>query len=167
MKRRIGRVRWGIALLIGVGIIINYFDRTNMSVATKPLMHEYGLTKGQMGILLSSFAWSYALLQIPIGALLDKIGIKWLMRVGTLLWSVATLMTALVSGMGLIILSRILLGAAEAPAFPSASKATGYWFPIQERGLATSSFDAAAKFSNVIGVPIVAWAVTELSLIHI
>jgi len=160
MAKRIGKVRWGVALLIGVGIVINYFDRTNISVATKPLMNEYGLTKGQMGILLSSFAWSYALLQIPIGTLLDKVGVKWLMRVGTVLWSIATFMTAMVSGMGLIILSRILLGAAEAPAFPGASKATGYWFPTKERGLATSSFDAAAKFSNVIGVPIIAYTVT-------
>jgi sugar phosphate permease len=69
-------------------------------------------------------------------------------------------MTAIVSGLGLVLLSRILLGAAEAPIFPGAAKATGYWFPTKERGLATSAFDAAAKFSNVIGVPIVATAVT-------
>lgn len=161
MSQRLGRVRWRIALLIGIGIVINYFDRTNMSVATKPMMHEYHLTEGQMGILLSSFAWSYALLQIPIGALLDKVGVKWLMRVGTIIWTIATFLTAMVSGMGLIILSRILLGAAEAPAFPGASKATGYWFPLKERGLATSAFDAAAKLSNVLGVPIVAFAVTQ------
>ncbi|MCI0183504.1 MAG: MFS transporter [Acidibacillus sp.] len=161
MSRRLGNVRWRIAILIGIGIIINYFDRTNISVATKPLMQQYGLSKGQMGILLSSFAWSYALLQIPVGALLDKVGVKWINRVGMILWSLATFMTAMVSGMGLIIISRVLLGAAEAPAFPSASKATGYWFPKQERGLASSSFDAAAKFSNVIGVPIVAYSVTE------
>ncbi len=161
MNRRMGNVRWRIAFLIGVGIVINYFDRINISVATKPLMQQYGLSKGQMGILLSSFAWSYALLQIPIGALLDKVGVKWLNRLGMILWSLATFMTAIVSGMGLIILSRVILGTAEAPAFPGASKATGYWFPTQERGLASSAFDAAAKFSNVIGVPIVAYSVTE------
>lgn len=156
-----GRARWGIAVILFIGILINYFDRTNMSIATKPMMAEYHLTPGEMGILLSSFAWSYALLQIPIGVLLDKIGIKWLMRVGTILWTVATAMTAIVSGMGLIIVSRVLLGVAEAPAFPAASKATGYWFPLRERGMATSTFDAAAKFSNVIGAPLVAWAVTQ------
>jgi len=114
----------------------------------------------QYGVILSSFLWSYALLQIPVGQLLDSFGVKWLMRVGTIIWSLATFLTAIVSGLGLIILARVLLGAAEAPAFPGASKATGYWFPLNERGLATSSFDAAAKFSNVIGVPIVALAVT-------
>ncbi|KPV42609.1 MFS transporter [Alicyclobacillus ferrooxydans] len=157
---RRGKVRWSIAVVLFLGVLINYFDRTNMSVATKPMMHEFHLTTGQWGVLMSSFAWSYSLLQIPIGALLDKIGVKWLMRVGTVVWSLATFMTAIVSGMGLIILSRILLGAAEAPAFPGASKATGYWFPMRERGVATSMFDAAAKFSNVIGAPLVAWAVT-------
>jgi ACS family D-galactonate transporter-like MFS transporter len=159
MKR--GNVRWGIAVVLFIGILINYFDRINMSVATKPIMAEYHLTKGQWGIIMSSFAWSYALVQIPIGALLDKIGVKWLMRIGTIIWSVATFLTAIVSGLGLIMLSRILLGIGEGPAFPGASKATGYWFPIRERGVATSAFDAAAKFSNVIGTPIVAWAVTQ------
>ncbi|GMA63601.1 MFS transporter [Alicyclobacillus fastidiosus] len=151
--------RWGIGLLIGLGILINYFDRTNLSVAQQPISNLYHLNSAQMGIILSSFGWSYALFQIPIGALLDKIGVKWLVRVGTLIWSMATFMTAVVSGMGLLILSRVILGAAEAPAFPAASKATGYWFPVRERGLATSIFDAAAKFSNVIGTPLIAWAV--------
>jgi len=161
MRKKIGNVRWRIAILLAVGVLINYFDRTNISVATKPLMQQYHLSKGQMGIILSSFGWSYALLQIPVGALLDKVGVKWLVRVGTLIWSLATFMTAMVSGLGLVILSRVILGVAEAPAFPGAAKATGYWFPVKERGLATSAFDGAAKFSNVIGVPLVAWAVTQ------
>ncbi len=158
---KVGNKRWRIAVLIGIGIIINYFDRTNISVATKPMMEAFHLSAGQMGILLSSFAWSYALLQIPVGALLDKIGVKWLVRLGTILWTIATFLTSIVSGMGLIIFSRILLGVAEAPAFPGAMKATGYWFPVHERGLATSIYDASAKFSNVIGVPLVAFAVTQ------
>lgn len=160
LPRPRGNLRWGIAVLLFAGVVINYFDRVNISVADKPLSSAFGLSASQYGILLSSFLWSYALLQIPVGQLLDKVGVKWVMRVGTILWSLATFMTAIVSGLGLIILARVLLGVAEAPAFPADSKATGYWFPLNERGLATSSFDAAAKFSNVIGVPIVAFAVT-------
>jgi len=160
MRKRVGNLRWGIAILLGIGIVINYFDRTNISVATKPFEQDFHLSAFQMGIVLSSYLWSYTLMQIPVGALLDRIGVKWLIRVGTIVWSIATFMTALVSGLGLVILSRILLGIAESPAFPGSSKATGYWFPLNERGLATSAFDGAAKFSNVIGVPIVAAAVT-------
>lgn len=159
--RQRGNLRWGIALLLGAGILVNYFDRVNISVATEPLIADFHLTTAQFGIVLSAFGWSYALMQIPVGALLDKIGVKWLNRVGTILWTVATFMTAAVSGLGLLLLARVILGVAEAPAFPAASKATGYWFPLSERGKATSAFDAAAKFSNVIGVPIVALAVTQ------
>lgn len=160
MRNRVGNVRWFIAILLSIGIVINYLDRVNISAAAKPLIAEYHLSNADLGIILSSFLWSYALLQIPVGALLDRFGVKWLVRVGTIIWSLATFMTAIVSGFGLIILSRVLLGIAEAPAFPGSSKATGYWFPVKERGLATSAFDAAAKFSSVIGLPLVAWAVT-------
>lgn len=114
-----------------------------------------------MGIVLSSFLWSYALLQIPVGTLLDRIGVTWLMRVGTILWTIATFLTAMASGLGFLLFARVILGIAEAPAFPGASKATGYWFPLSERGRATSAFDAAAKFSNVIGLSLVALAVTQ------
>src|SRR5690348_16002590 len=126
VKKRVGGLRWAIAILLGIGIIINYFDRLNISVAAGPLTQEYHLSATQLGFILSSYLWTYTLLQIPIGALLDKIGIKWLMRIGTVIWSIATFMTAIVSGYGLIILSRFLLGIAEAPTFPGASKATGY-----------------------------------------
>lgn len=161
MKNKVGNVRWLIVALIGIGGIVNIFDRTNMSVATSSIMNDYGISKGQMGIILSTFAWSYAAMQIPIGLLLDKIGVKWIMRVATVIWSIACFMTAIASGLGLIILSRLILGVGESPMFPSASKATGYWFPIKERSLASSLFDASVRFSNVIGVPIVAWAVTQ------
>ena len=161
MEKRVGNARWGIAALLGVGIIINYFDRVNLSVATTPLIKEFHFTNTEIGLLLSSYLWSYTLLQIPVGALLDRIGIKWMMRVGTILWSIASFMTAIVSGLGLILLSRILLGIGESPAFPGSSKATGYWFPVRERGRATTAFDAAAKLSSALGLPVVALAVSE------
>lgn len=161
MVNGVKKRRWAIAMLIAVGVIINYFDRTNMSVATKPLEEEFHFTAGQMGILLSAFAWSYAILQIPAGTLLDKIGTKWVTRIGTIIWSAACFLTALATGQGFIILSRVLLGIGEAPYFPSAAKATSYWFPRNERGRAISLFDAQSKFSSAIGAPIIALVVTE------
>jgi len=161
MQRRVGNVRWGIAILLAIGIIVNYFDRVNLSVGAKDIIKEFHLSQAQYGVILSSYLWSYTLLQIPVGTLLDRFGVKWLVRIGTIIWAIASFMTALVSGFGLIILSRILLGIGEAPAFPGASKATGYWFPVKERGLATSSFDAAAKFASALGLPLVAIAVAQ------
>ncbi|PLT33272.1 MFS transporter [Bacillus sp. V5-8f] len=153
--------RWSIAFLIAVGVIVNYFDRTNMSIAIPMLKEEFDLTPGQMGIFLSAFAWSYALLQIPVGPLLDKIGVKWVTRVATIIWALACLLTAVANGWGLIILSRILLGVGEAPYFPAAAKAISHWFPQNERGKAIASYDAQSKLSNAIGAPLLALIVTE------
>jgi sugar phosphate permease len=159
--RRIPRLRWGIGILLGAGVLINYFDRINLSVATPQLQHDFHLTDGEIGWLLSGFFWSYALLQIPIGMILDRFGVTPITRISAFLWSVISGATALAGGFGGVLAARIILGVAEAPGFPASSKATGYWFPRQERALATSLFDAAAKFSNVIGVPVVALAVVH------
>ncbi len=142
--------------LIAIGVIINYFDRINMSVGVKPMSEEFHLSAGQVGILLSAFAWSYAILQIPAGTILDKIGVKWVSRIGTIIWTIACLLTAVASGQGLVMLSRVLLGIGEAPYFPGAAKAIGYWFPRNERGTAIALYDAQSKFSNAIGTPIIA-----------
>jgi sugar phosphate permease len=152
----IGRRRWLIGVLLGVGILINYFDRVNISVAAPQLQQEFGLTPTDMGLLFSAFFWSYAILQVPVGMVLDRFGVMSVSRVGAFLWGVASGVVAFANGFGAIFAARVLLGVAEAPAFPANSKATGYWFPRGERATATAIFDAAAKFSNVIGVPLVA-----------
>jgi MFS family permease len=78
-----------------------------------------------------------------------------------MLWTMASAVTAVAGGFWGIVAARLLLGVAEAPSFPAVSKATGHWFPRNERARATSIFDASAKFSNVIGVPLIAFAVVR------
>jgi MFS family permease len=157
---------------------VNYFDRINLSVAGPQLQQAFGLDASQLGWLFSAFFWPYALVQIPTGLILDRYGVTPIGRIGGFLWSCGTALTALAGGFGGILGARMLLGIAEAPAFPANSKATGYWFPRTERALATAIFDAAAKFSNVIGAPLVAvtilyfgwrgafWATAVLSFIY-
>ncbi len=158
---RIPRVRWGIGVLLGAGVLVNYFDRINLSVGGPQLQQEFGLTNSDLGWLFSALFWPYALLQIPTGMILDRFGVTLVNRVSTFFWSVASIVTAFAGGFGSILAVRILLGAAEAPSFPASSKATGYWFPRGERSLATAIFDAAAKFANVIGIPLVALVVVR------
>lgn len=157
----IGKMRWAIAILLFFGVLINYIDRSSIAVAEGDIRADFGLTAGQMGIVLSSFGWSYVLMQIPAGLLLDKIGIKWVFRVATIMWSVSCFLTAIISGTGLLIFARIVLGLSESPVFPGAMKATGYWFPRSERGTATAIFDSGQRLSNVIGFPLVAMAVVS------
>ncbi len=159
---RVPRRRWGIGVLLGIGILINYFDRINLSVAGADLERAFHIGPAELGLLFSAFFWSYALLQVPGGMVLDRFGVKWVGRWSALLWSIASAVTALANGLGIILVARVLLGIAEAPAFPASQKATGYWFPRQERARSTAIFDSAAKFSNVIGVPIVGLAIVSL-----
>ena len=82
---RIPRVRWGIGVLLGAGVLINYFDRINLSVGAPQLQQEFGLTDGELGWLFSGFFWSYAPLQIPSGMILDRFGVTAVYRVSSFL----------------------------------------------------------------------------------
>jgi MFS family permease len=150
-----------MGVLLGSGILVSFLDRINLSVAAPQLVREFDLGPVQLGILFSAFYWVYALLQIPVGLVVDRLGVTPVGRLGTLLWTLFSGLTALAGGYGGILAARILLGVAEAPSFPVVSKATGHWFPRRERARATAIFDASAKFSNVIGVPLVAFIVVR------
>ena len=152
---RVTNLRWGIALLLGIGILVNYFDRVNLTVAGGALRHEFGLDDVGFGYLLSAFGWTYAIAQIPVGLLLDRHGVVIVGRISTFCWSIFSLLTAAAGSFGMLFAARLGLGLAETPSFPIDAKATGCWFPTGERGVATAIFDSAAKFATGIGVPIV------------
>jgi len=150
----IPRRRWGIALLLGIGVLVNYFDRVNLSVSRDALQASFGISAVMFGYLSSAYNWTYAALQLPSGLLLDRFGVRRVGIVSTFIWSVASFAAAVSPGMAGLFGARFLLGVGEAPTFPANAKATGYWFPKQERSLATAMFDSAAKFSSAVGVPI-------------
>jgi sugar phosphate permease len=151
----IPRRRWWIALLLGFGVLVNYFDRVNLSVSQEALHNAFGISTVTFGYLLSTYSWTYAALQLPSGLLLDRFGVKLIGRIGTLLWSVASFAAAISTGIAGFVGARLLLGVGEAPTFPGNAKAIGYWFPKAERSLATAIFDSAAKFGPALGVPVI------------
>jgi MFS family permease len=147
------RRRWGIAFLLGFGVLVNYFDRVNLSVSQAALQSAFGISPVTFGYLLSAYSWTYAAFQLPSGIILDRFGVKLVGRIGTLLWSVASFAAAISTGLAGFFGARLLLGVGEAPTFPANAKAIGYWFPAQERSLATAIFDSAAKLASALGVP--------------
>jgi MFS transporter, ACS family, D-galactonate transporter len=147
--------RWRIAWLLGIGVLINYFDRVNLSVSSNALVATFGISDVIFGYLSSAYNWTYAACQLPIGVILDKFGVRRVGRVGTFLWSVASFGAAVTPTLNGLFGARFLLGVGEAPTFPSNAKAIGMWFPPHERGVATSLFDGAAKFASAIGVPLI------------
>jgi MFS transporter, ACS family, D-galactonate transporter len=146
--------RWRIAVLLGIGVLVNFFDRVNISVAYDALRVNWGISAVTFGYLASAYNWTYAALQIPVGIMLDRWGVRRIGRVATFLWSMASFASGLATGLYSFFAARLLLGVGEAPTFPANAKAVGYWFPERERSFATSINDAAAKFASAIGVPI-------------
>ena len=152
---RVPHRRWRIAFLLGLGVLVNYFDRVNLSVSQNDLYATFGISDITFGYLLGAYNWTYALCQLPIGVLLDRFGVRRVGRASTFLWSVASFAAALTPTISGFFGARFLLGIGEAPTFPANAKAIGYWFPPKERSLATSIFDSAAKFASAVGVPLI------------
>ena len=148
------RRRWRIAWLLALGVLINYIDRVCVSVSHTSLFVAFGVSDVVFGYLSGAFNWSYGLCQLPVGVILDKFGVKRIGRIGAFLWSVAAFASAVTPNLTGLFGARLLLGGGEAPIFPANAKAIGLWFPTRQRGLATSLFDAAAKFAPAIGVPL-------------
>jgi sugar phosphate permease len=147
--------RWRIAFLLAFGVLVNFFDRINLSVSRDALHDSFGLSLVAFGYLSSAFSWTYALMQMPAGVLLDRWGVRCVGRISAFLWSVASFAAAVAPGLSWFFGARFLLGISESPTFPANAKALGYWFTREERGLATAITDAAAKFSTAIGVPLI------------
>jgi sugar phosphate permease len=159
---QIPRRRWRIAWLLGLGVLVNYFDRVNLSVSHAALNTAFGISAITFGYLSGAYNWTYALCQLPVGVLLDKFGVRRVGIIGTALWAVASFAAAITPTLSGLFAARLLLGIGEAPTFPAYAKATGAWFPARERSLATAIFDSAAKFASAIGVPLIGFILIKV-----
>ena len=153
MAKTSTRRTW-IAVVLGVGVLVNYFDRVNLSIAHDALAGTFGISDVVFGYLLSSYNWTYAAMQLPSGSLLDRFGVRRVMLVATVLWAVASGLASIAPTIAVLFAARFLLGIGEAPTFPANAKAIGLWFAPSERGVPTATFDAAAKLSIGLGTPI-------------
>ncbi len=148
------RRRWRIAWLLGIGVLVNYFDRVSLSLSQAALHRDFGIDAVMFGYLLGAYNWTYASFQLPIGVILDRFGVTRTGRVSIFLWSLASFASGLSRSIPAFFSARLLLGVGEAPTFPANAKAVGRWFPRAERSSATAIFDSAAKFASALGVPV-------------
>jgi MFS family permease len=143
-----------LLVLMVVSVAINYIDRTSLSTAAPLLQRptDLAIPPAKMGVLLSAFFWTYALLQLASGWLVDRHGVRWVMAGGFFLWSAATAATGWVQGFSALLVMRLLLGAGESVAYPCYSKIIAGNFAEHQRGLANSLIDAGTKFGPAIGI---------------
>jgi len=152
--RRVGGRRWIIVLILLLGGMVNFIDRTALSVAAPEMMKELQLTNADIGLLGTVFSLIYAIFQLPAGWLIDKVGAKRVYTLAIILWSGATALTGACSSKFGLIAARGVLGITEAPCWPSAAKITAAWFPKKERALATGIWDAASKWGPALAPPL-------------
>ena len=140
-----------LAVLLALSIFINYIDRGNLALAAPLIKDELGLSLSQLGILLSSFFWTYAIFQIVSGWLVDRFPVNWVLAMGILLWSAATFGTGLVHSFGLLLAMRLILGIGESVAYPSYSKIISRHFSEYQRGRANSVISAGQASGPAFG----------------
>ena len=127
-----------VLALLAFSVFINYIDRGNLSIAAPMLKDELGMSASQLGLLLSSFFWTYSLFQILSGWLVDRVSVSWVMAIGFFLWSAATTATGFLHGFTALLLVRLVLGMGESVAYPAYSKILAMYFPASQRASANS-----------------------------
>jgi ACS family D-galactonate transporter-like MFS transporter len=137
-------------------VAINYVDRASLSVAMPTISAEFGIDAAAQGIILSSFFWTYALMQIPGGWLADRYRPRVIIAGATILWGVFQALAALATGVLGLLLARLGLGLAEGPIFPVSAKLNAVWLPAKERGRGAVLIDGGAPLGTAFGGLIIA-----------
>lgn len=146
------RREWAIVFLLVVSALINYVDRSNLSIAAPAIQRQFSLSPIQIGSILSAFFWTYALMQISgiAGWFTDHFPVGWVMLGGYVLWSGATVITGFTSSYAGLFVALLLLGIGESVAYPCYSRVFAE-LPQHQRGRANALIDAGTKLGPAVG----------------
>ncbi len=160
---KMSRRQWTIVVLLVISVIINYVDRSNLSIAASVVQHQLSLSSVQIGTLLSAFFWTYSLFQLfgIAGWFADRFPVGLVMAGGYVLWCGATVLTGLMSSFVTLFLALLLLGAGESVAYPCYSRVF-VELPQEQRGKANALIDAGTKIGPAAGA-----LVGGLLLVHV
>lgn len=161
-NRRV-RLRWGFIALLVVGGVVNYLDRGTLSVGNTTIAKDLGLNAAQMGLLLSAFAWPYALANLPAGYLVDKFGAKAMYAWAATLWSIVTMLTAFVRSFPVFYAMRVALGITESPFFTAGLKVSERWFRKDERAMPVSIINTGSQIANALAPPVLTVLILTMS----
>jgi MFS transporter, ACS family, D-galactonate transporter len=156
-------VRWTIIGLLSLGMVIAYASRSNIGVAiTVPhFVKTFQLSDTDRGTLNSAFFWTYALLMIPAGWVVDRFGVKIPYAVSFLFWCIASAATGFGRTVPQLLVLRMMVGAGEAIVPPASYKWIRNNFEEKQRGLANGLYMAGTKIGPAIGTPIAAWLIVK------
>jgi MFS transporter, ACS family, D-galactonate transporter len=154
--------RWSIVSLLFAASLINYLDRAALSFALPVISKDFHLTAQSKGLLLSSFFWSYALMQIPIGWAADRFNLRRLYAGAFIVWSFAQGFTGLATSFTGLLAFRMLLGIGESIYLPGGTKIVSLLFSPKERGLPSGLFDFGSRTGLVLEGILVPWLLVHV-----
>ncbi|HXZ61075.1 MAG TPA: MFS transporter [Steroidobacteraceae bacterium] len=143
--------RWWIVGLLAAALFINYVDRGTVPTAAHLIQDDLGFSPQQLGLLLSAFWWLYALLQFPVGWLVERFGAQRLLAAGLALWACATMLVGVVHSFAALLTLRLLLGVGESVGFPAVSKLLATVVPVRSLGLANGIVAFGYLFGPAVG----------------
>ena len=155
------RKAWTAVVLVFLFMLINFADKAVIGLASVPIMRDLGLNHRQFGLLGSAFFLLFSLSGIVVGFLANRVGTKILMLVMGVIWSAALLPMSVAANFKMLLASRVVLGAAEGPAFPVAVHSVYKWFGDQRRALPTSVVASGAAFGTGLAAPVITWIIVH------
>jgi ACS family D-galactonate transporter-like MFS transporter len=144
-------VRWRIFGFLLVLVTINYVDRASLSVAMPMISKEFSLTPVMQGLILSSFFWSYTLMQIPAGMLVDRFKPRIVIAVAALVWGTFQAFAGFCTNAASLMAMRLGLGLAESAVAPAGGKLNALWLTRNERTRGAALMDGGAPLGAAVG----------------
>ena len=153
--------------IIGVTMVVAfilYLDRICMGEIVKSLSfkNDLGLPKEQIGQILGSFFFAYALFQIPAGWASDRFGARPMLTIYIVLWSLFTAMTGFATGFAGLLAARLLCGMAEAGAYPTAMALIRKWIPFAGRARASSMVTLGGRLGGTLAPFLTIWMIVKM-----
>jgi MFS transporter, ACS family, glucarate transporter len=144
-----------VLALLCLMYFITYLDRVNVSTAAAGFGPEFKLSKTEIGLVFSAFAYPYLVFQIIGGWVSDRFGSKRTLIACGILWAAATALTGMAGGLVSMLVARLLLGLGEGATFPAATAAMSHWVVKEKRGVAQGITHAASRIGNAVAPPII------------
>lgn len=163
MNERVDKRRWLIVALLFSFMLINFADKAVLGLSAAPIIAELNLTHAQFGQVGSSFFLFFSISAVLVGFLVNRVSSKWTLTGMGLIWAIAQLPMMLMSGLPLLLLNRVVLGAGEGPAFPVALHALYKWFPDERRPLPTSIVSLGGAVGSGIAAPAITYVILTQS----
>jgi sugar phosphate permease len=161
---RMNRRAWLVTGALVVFQIINFADKAVIGLVADPAMRELGLTAGEFGFIGSAFFFLFAVAAVAFGFLAGKVPTRWIILVMGISWAVLQFPMLFGGGAAVLLVTRILLGAAEGPATPITLQHVHGWFAPKERGLPSSMVAIGSTLGPIIAAPVLAWIIANPAL---